>query len=219
MGKVYNNMSKNLKPYLITVSSNLYRDRYLEALKSVGDSVELCSVFLEEYPGNLSRFKHIPVKDLDLNRWWIFTDSSDVTFQTLVPNLDYGDGTILVSPEGMMFKDNEFFVQYLQSYPPYPDLLKDRPVYNMGSWAMKGTDVLDLLNFMDRTQGSFNSNEQSDQPMFNLWLIQKNIAIHPNLFTCLYNNLQLGNVIKDGEKYINKLGEPIVIVHDNGMKA
>ncbi len=53
--------------------------------------------------------------DLDPDRWWIFTDTSDVIFQRPVPDLDIFGKPILVCNERQLH-DNAFWYPVIHQF-------------------------------------------------------------------------------------------------------
>lgn len=224
-----------MKPYLISLASGENK-QYYDSLQLLQNSVELIDVRFEPcnpivtnyyidgsivkvgapYPGNLSRFQFIP--ELDPNRWWIFTDTADVIFQKPFDLSDYEGWTdIIVCSEGETFKDNGFWMQWLERYPSiFSYLLQDRQVYNGGCWAMKGYKVLEFIQFLETCSVDFNLNEQSDQILLNLWLINQKYVGDQDIFTTLYNNIDKGYVNKTDKGFVNQHGELYTVVHANG---
>lgn len=229
-----------LKPYLISLAS--YSSgvrRYLDSFKHLKDSVEWISVEFDPsfivndaiadcltsfrrgwpqcpYPGNLKRFDYIPFDRLDEDRWWIFTDTADVIFQAAVPDLDLSGKEILVSCENEVFGESWFFKPMIEAFKPKLDVLLDRPIHCMGTWAMKGRLAKDLISFLQQRAPEFGNHPQIDQPLFNLWLMGHDFGEHPTLFATLHKNLGLGNITQGEDGRFYQKGQLAVIVHGNG---
>lgn len=228
------------KPYLISLASLTKGvTRYLDSLKYLQDSVEWISVEFDPsfiindaiadhlsnfhrfwpqcpYPGNLKRFDYIPMDKLDENRWWIFTDTADVIFQSPVPDLDQTGQEILVSCENELFGESWFFQPMIAAFAPKLDALKDRPIYCMGTWAMKGKLAKELIGYLQRRAEEFGNHSAIDQPLFNLWLMEQNFSEHPTLFATLHKNMALGNITRQEDGQFYQKGKLAVITHGNG---
>ncbi len=221
-----------MKPYLISLAS--YTEgvkRYLESLKNLENSVDWVSVEFEPYlpslavfyrqpcpyPGNLYRFDYLP-KNLDSNRWWIFTDTADVIFQRPVPNLDQDAVEVWVAPESEIHGNNGVWRGFIERYPCAHRLL-DQPIYNMGGWAMKGDKAAELVEYLKQNRAKFNCHPNSDQVLYNLWLLDQPkeiIGVHPTLLVAMYANIEKGVVRKENGLWVNERGEPYCICHFNG---
>jgi hypothetical protein len=224
------------KPYLISLSSNVEGvDRYLASLKNLEDSVELVFVNFEPYipkrelpiskvhrintgwswPGNLRRFNYIPKELMDENRWWIFTDTSDVIFQSPIPDLDKAGLNILISYEGERFDENWVWIPILKAQSPKLDMLLTRPISCMGTWAMKGYLAREMIAFLKEGSREL-PHIFNDQPIFNLWLDDKRYVEHLGLFATLYKNFYTGMITKDEDGRFWQGRVLPAIVHGNG---
>lgn len=227
------------KPYLLSLASNSKGvSRYLDSLKNLQDSVEWISVEFDPsfiihdsiadhlsdfrrywpgitYPGNLARFEYVP-DSLDEDRWWIFTDTSDVIFQAPIRNLDKTGQDILVSCENELFGESWFFKPMIEAFAPKLDALKDRPIYCMGTWAMKGRKAKELLRYLKDRAPEFGNHPQIDQPLLNLWLMEQDFGEDMSLFATLHQNYQLGRVTKDEVGRFWQDGVLPAIIHGNG---
>jgi hypothetical protein len=200
------------KPYLISIASwTPGVDDYVRSLLMLGDSVEWINVELEIYPGHLYRWDYIP-KGLDRNRLFIFTDTADVIFQAPLPELD--PKFIYVSDEGIKFKDNGFWMGVIERNPRFKSL-KENQIYNVGTWAALGHIMDDWVEFVKKERGK-TKNMVIEQLLFNVWLQDKEITVHPNLFGTLYSSYSKGIIKLDhGIFYDNEHGI-ISIIHGNG---
>ena len=223
-------------PYLISLASYTSGvDRYLDSLKNLGNSAEWIPVVFDSatwphhlaetpsyridtpYPGHLYRFEYIP-QDLDPDRWWIFTDTADVIFQKPIPDLDGLGIEIWTAPESETHRNNGIWKGIIGQFPQAEKLL-DTPIYNMGTWAMRGQKALELVQYLQDNRASFNCHPNSDQLMYNLWLTEQPteiVGVHPTLMVCLYANLEKGFVRKENGVFVNEAGQPFAITHANG---
>lgn len=223
------------KPYAITSYS--YTPGCDVYFSSLPDSVEPVAFKFQEYPGNTSRFQPLMKlareNQLDPDRYWIWTDTHDVFFQTDVPKL-HDETPILVSSDGKAFKDVGFWADKT------PPILMDAEIYNVGTIAMKGHKFKEFLLFMEQRIIEFKNwrkrvndplfgpevtgknlevffNNYADTMIYNLWLRQEDLLFkNPRLFTCLAFDLELGNTKLVDGRYVNRAGEPYAIVHLNG---
>ena len=243
------------KPYLISSFSYTSGvDKYFESLSNITCSpvafmfepytmtprgVEVFKLD-RKYIGNTGRF--VPILDalmancFDLSRWFIFTDSGDVWFQTELPNLDSVRGDIIVCDEGKKFKQIDFW------FDKVPKKLLNKEAYNVGSFAMRGEMFLKFLLFivgkyheyvklikrpdiypfncplanmyLSTTDRMFLN--LADTVLFNEFIADKEITTHPTLFTCLSFNLKALTTLERDGLYYNKQGELYSIVHANG---
>lgn len=227
------------KPYLISLaSSSSGVKRYLDSLKHLQDSVEWISVEFDPsfvihdsiadhlssyrrrwpqcpYPGNLKRFDYFP-DFLDDSRWWIFTDTADVIFQAPVPDLEALGVEVLASCENELFADSWAFRPIIDAFRPKLDALLDKPIYCMGTWAMKGRLAKDLVAYLQRRGPEFGNHPFIDQPLFNLWLQEQDFSEHPDLFASLYKNYDLGKATRDEDGRFLMEGRLVSIAHGNG---
>lgn len=223
------------KPYLITFRSEQENEpaAYLAGVKRFYDSVEknlgdsaehIDIVYKGAYPGHMYRWDFIRVimQDKDPSRWWVFTDTPDVIFQTAMPELDGKSyRPIIVASEGQRHKENPWWVNQFETvWPYYKNLLWDKIVYNVGSWAMRGEQATEFIDYMSKKANepgvSYNLCEQAE---YNLWLSgrQHQIFESPTLFTCLHDNMNNGNARKNEQGvWVNRMGEPYIVVHGNG---
>lgn len=224
-----------MKPYLLSLASYTPGvERYVRSLPRLEDGVEWVNVVFnpifapdesitdslsqfqtietnQAYPGNLSRFNYLP--RLDPERLWIFTDTADVVFQAPIPDLE---DNIYVCPEYDTWGADNWFRRTLQPFPEVAEELAGSPIYNMGTWAMKGSRALEMIRFVLGNADRLNHANWCDQPLYNLWLKGQDITIHPTLMACLYDGLSRGEIIKQAHLFVNKQGETVSIVHANG---
>jgi hypothetical protein len=193
-----------MKPYLLSIYSKTPNiQRFLDMVREL--EVEHLNICQEAYAGNKGRYKHVP-QGLDTNRHIIFTDTEDVIFQTAVPDLD----GICVAPENEIH-NNSYWKPHCKEalYKP----LKNKPIYNGGSYAMPVSLFYNLVAFIN----SHDTPEWSDQLLLNLWLQDKHFSSDLSLFCPLYNNLDTTQCYKkDGHWYT--YGKKIFCVHANGNR-
>lgn len=182
--------------------------RFLESIDNI--KVGRLEIIPKIYPGNLSRYKLIPIDIIKNNEWYIFTDTSDVIFQTDFPDFDRTRFEIIVAPENEIHR-NSIWKGFIEKDKYFEDLM-DRPIYNAGCYAMKGNKFLEFLKFL---RGRVYP-ENYDQLLFNKWLISQNYLPHLSIFAPLYANIGIGLVIKKGGKWYTKSGRLISCVHANG---
>jgi hypothetical protein len=224
-----------MKPYLISLASYTnWVERYVRTLPRLEDSVEWVNVAFnpifapdnsitdslsqfqtieprQPYPGNLNRFNYLP--KLDQERLWIFTDTADVVFQAPIPDLQ---DKIYVCPEYDTWGADNWWKNALEPFPKVAQELEGLPIFNMGTWAMKGSQALEMIRFVIGNAYRLSNATWCDQPLFNLWLKDQEITVHPTLMACLYDGLSAGEIIKQARLFVNPQGEAYSIVHANG---
>lgn len=206
--KSLKNSKKSINKWLV-VEYMPWTPLFQNATKMVSfDDLELVTC-TTGYPGNVERFRPLLYVNTSPEEFWIFTDTSDVIVQTKVPKLDINE--IYVSPEGVTFEECNFWDPYII---PYPEMKKE-PIYNMGCWAMSAIKAKEMLKFvLDECSKGYQYT--SDQLAYNIWLKDKKPTEHPSLFSCLYNNYELGNCVKKDGKFYNKRGDLYTFIHANG---
>jgi hypothetical protein len=184
---------------------------YTEGLKSYKE-------YQQPYPGHLQRYNFVP-KDLDKDRYILFTDTDDVVFQKPLPeNLEYD---IYLACENVIHVDtvwNRFF----EKYPPFQPI-QYREVYNCGTYLMKVDLFYRYIDFLNNYRVDDFSKYNFQQLHFNLFLLLNSDlsrVIDLSLFCPLYANFEKGLCYKD-EKGIwrTKGGDIISCVHGNGIKT
>lgn len=202
-----------MKPCLINVYSPRFEDeRFFESIKPFSDSFYHQVVYLPHYPGNLERFLLIPEITND-KCWYIFTDTSDVIMQGMIPDLSKVKGSIIVANEGEVHA-NSYWKPYCNS--EFKSLL-DKPIYNAGSFAMRGKLLKEFIALAHK-YASEHHNDNVDQLIFNLFC-QKHETLrveHPSLFTTLYANMDKGTITKVGNLWVNTNLQPFTFAHANG---
>lgn len=234
-----------MKPYVITSLNEMPgKDRWIRTLlEALGDSVQPVVIMWQphfdlpprflvrrmsgKYPGHLGKLLPLLEMDLDPDRWFIFTDGADVTFQAPLPDLDHSGHRILLSNEGVRHQENDFWRPHLQ-LPLYADL-GDKPIHNVGSWAAIGHEFLGFVRHLSATQNLCRQRgwplaDVHEQLIYNRW-VQANRAQCgelDTLFCTLYANYTgprfdgRGRARRAGGKFVNSRGEPYAIVHANG---
>ncbi len=224
-----------MKPYLLSLASYTPGvERYVRSLPRLEDGVEWVNVVFnpifapdesitdclshfetietgQPYPGNLNRFNYLP--RLDPERLWLFTDTADVVFQAPIPELQ---DRIYVCPEHDTWGADNWWKGVLEPFPQIATELAGLPIYNMGTWAMKGSRALEMIRFVLGNADRLNHANWCDQPLYNLWLKDQEVTVHPALMACLYDGLSRGEIIKQARLFVNNQGEAYSIIHANG---
>src|SRR5918911_1238269 len=140
------------RPYLISCASRTDGvERYENTLKFLEGSVEPVTIWFDKYPGHLYRFDVLLRKNLDQDRWWIFTDCVDVVFQAPIPDLDVCKHDILVCDEKQIH-NNVFWRPYILRYPVFSPLLPFTS-YNVGCQAMRGYAFMHFVRYLGQFRG------------------------------------------------------------------
>lgn len=235
------------KPYLISSASmSPGVEEYLSSMRNLKDSVKWISIEYDPalkvdnldcisnfirvpvskpYEGHLQRFTEIfnyfidPYleREADANAWWIFTDTSDVRFQTPIPDLGTFNKPIIAVSEGILHKEHPWWIDMIKRHPVFEPLLEE-PVHNMGVVAMRGYEFMSFLLFLKEMQDQAHFEHNCDQALYNLylWKNKQSYGYHPTLMTCLYDNMSNGNVFKQEDVFVNKDSVPYAIIHANG---
>lgn len=217
----YKKMSKSENnPLLVSVGTRTPSDpMYYTTIKNLKDSVEFQPIVLDNYPGNLERFFNLP-NDLPLDRMIIFTDTSDVIFQSPIPVLD--KTKIYISPEFNIWGNNDWWLgNFGKLFPKVFSVLKDNQVINAGVFAMTGRKLMELVEFMRKNKKMLNEKPWADQPLFNLWLKkqkEEDIVHDDRLAVCLYEGWSRKLTTLRNGYFVNKQKEIISIVHGNGTQ-
>jgi hypothetical protein len=233
------------KPYLITSLNEMPgKDRWIRTLqRAMGDSVQPVIIMWRPYfgapphwivrqmdrpyPGHLAKLLPLLDMDLDRDRWFIFTDGADVLFQAPLPKLDAAGHRILLANEGLLHGECDFWRPHLEL--PRFGGLRDKPVYNVGSWAAIGHLFLDFvrylhLNTQDCRRDGSPLVDCHEQLVYNHW-VQANLTDCgevETLFCTLYANFigphldGRGRVRRLGGRFVTSRGDPYAIVHGNG---
>jgi hypothetical protein len=233
------------RPYLITSLNEMPgKDRWVRsAVERLGESVQPVVIMWQpefevpgdwivkkmpcRYPGHLDKLLPLLDMNLDPTRWFVFTDGSDVLFQTPLPDLAQAGHRVLLSHEGVRHRDCAFWHPHLR-LPMYRELA-DAQIFNVGSWAAIGTDFREFVEFQQATRRlcerrGWAQAGYHDQLMFNLW-VQANprrCGELEGLFCTLYANL--AGVAGNGDararlidgRFVTREGRPYAIVHANG---
>lgn len=212
------------KPILLTVSSHTGgMPRFLESLKNV-DVEHLVVQFNPEtpglksdihhdisYPGHLQKYAYFP-RDIDPERWVVFTDTDDVIFQTSLPDFDKLGYDLYLAPENVVHRGS-WWESYINERPEFRELL-DLEIYNSGCWAMKARNMYKLLDFQEEIGRRGNL----CQCYFNLFIARNpHLYKHEDrsIFCALHANIHRPDINKiDG---IWRYGGDIIpCVHGNG---
>lgn len=214
----------NTTPYLLTLSSHTEGMlRFLESLKNI--DVEHIAVQFKphtidigadrdtwlniSYPGHIQKYAYVP-RDLDPERYVIFTDTDDVIFQKELP--EFGEFDLYLAPENVIHRGS-WWEPYIAEHPEFEDLL-DKPIYCSGTWAMRVKHLYDLLDYQQKI-GIFG----------NLCQCYFNSFIYSRPELTRYEGLDLflslhANIHNPAVKKVNGLWthneKPVVCVHSNG---
>jgi hypothetical protein len=227
-------------PYLITSLNEMPgRARWVESVRRMlGDSVQPVIIMWEPafavppnwivhrmgraYPGHLEKLLPLLTMALDPDRWFVFTDGSDVLFQRPLPDLDQAGVPILVSNEGVLHRDCPFWAPHLRL--PWFAGLEDQPIFNIGSWAAIGHDFLAFLRALSGAMALLRSQglpmvHVHEQLFYNCWIRSNRARVGemPGLFCTLYANLSPGGAARlAGGQVVDHRGAPYAVVHGNG---
>lgn len=177
------------------------------------------------YPGNLHRFDPLAelfsTGEMNPDRWVIFTDTFDVKFQTDFPDFSkFEDREILVADEGETWGESTWFptLQAVIKKVNFIEDMKDKPILNAGTWAMKGHMFMEMYEYMLKRSKMYDDHPWSDQSMYNEFAYngKNKITNHPTFITVLYKNVELGNTIISDNYFMNRNNELYSIVHGNG---
>lgn len=233
------------RPYLITSLNEMPgKERWVRsAIECLGDSVQPVVIMWQPefeapshwivrrmarpYAGHLQKLTPLLDMDLDLDRWFIFTDGSDVLFQAPLPNLDAAGYRILLSNEGIRHCDSDFWRPHL-SLPPYSSLA-DAPIYNVGSWAAIGHEFVGFLRYLEKALVSCRERgwpvfHVHEQLIYNRWVQGRGemCGEMAGLFCTLYANYTgpafngHGTARLVDGRFVTADGRPYAIVHANG---
>jgi len=211
-----------MKPYLLTVSSHTPGvDRFLNSLKHI--EVEHIAVqFLPStpiktykqydipYPGHIQKYAFVP-RDLDKDRYIIFTDTDDVIFQKELPEL--GEFDLYLAPENVIHRGS-WWEPYIYQHPEFEDLL-DKPIYCSGTWAMKVKTLYELLAYPQKI-GIFGN---LCQCYFNSFIYSRpELTWYEDisLFCSLHANMHRPEVVKGEDGLWRVNNKVITCVHANG---
>ena len=215
-------------PYLLTLASDMPgADRFYDSIPCLG-KVEHIAVQFQPFsqrefnrnimhnipfPGHFNKWKFVP-NNLDLERYVIFSDTSDVIFQTKLPKFTYD---LYLAPESVDHRDT-MWKEHIEQFPAF-SLLMDKEVLNCGTFAMKVKTMYEYRDFIY----SFDKDGYGKWPyaleqlMFNMFVYSRHDlskVIDRSIFCPLFANVYHGvkkvdGVWKDGDKIIN-------CVHANG---
>jgi hypothetical protein len=233
------------RPYLITSLNEMPgKERWVRGVAEVlGNTVQPVIIMWEPefavptgwivrrmrrpYPGHLQKLTPLLEMGLDPDRWFVFTDGSDVSFQTTLPDLGAVQVPVLLSNEGLRHGDSAFWTPHLRL--PIFAALRDMPIYNVGSWAAVGHEFLDFVGY----QAAFTDTCRAagihllpyhDQLIHNLWVRANSnrCGEMEGLFCTLYASFtgpdgggSTRARLIDG-RFVTADGQPYAIVHANG---
>jgi hypothetical protein len=218
-----------MKPYLLTIASDTQgMNRYLDSLSCLNNNYEHIAVQFEpfnkriksykehnfKYPGHLQRFKYVP-KDLDPERYVIFTDTDDVIFQKPLPEVLNYD--IYLASENVVHSQT-IWNKYIQDYPVFSPLLH-KEVYNCGMYIVKVPILYKYIEFMEWFQSGDFRKHNFEQMYFNMFLVlNPNLSkvIDSSILSSMYCNFDYGYIYKDGNLWKTKKGDIISCIHANG---
>jgi hypothetical protein len=208
--------------YLLTLSSKTPgQNRFIDSLKNI--NVEHIAVQFQPfnerldpftyihhnfaYPGHIQKYGFVP-RDLDKDRYIIFTDTDDVIFQADLPELK---ADLYLAPENVIHRGS-WWEPYINEHPVFESLL-DKPIYNSGCWAMKVKTLYELLDFQQKI-GIFGNLYQC---YFNLFIQERpdlSRVEDLSIFCALHANIHRKDVYKEDVWKFN--GKIISCVHANG---
>jgi hypothetical protein len=213
----------NKKPYLLTISSHTSGiPRFLESLKNIDVEhiayqfqpttpiLKSHQEYFNTYPGHIQKYGFIN-RDLDPERYIIFTDTDDVVFQKELP--EFGEFDLYLAPENVIHRGS-WWEPYINEHPVFESLL-DKPIFCSGTWAMKVKHLYDLLDFQQKT-GIFGN---LCQCYFNLFIYSRPDLTRSEdigLFCSLHANMHRPEVVKGEDGIWRHNGEVITCVHANG---
>jgi hypothetical protein len=210
-----------LMNYLLTLSSHTKgMPRFLESLKNI--NVEHIAIQFNPvtsnlksyvhhdipYPGHIQKYAFVP-RDLDPERYVVFTDTDDVIFQK---DFEEFDSDLHLAPENVIHKGS-WWEPYIKQNPVFSDLL-DKGIYNSGCWAMKVKHLYDLLDHQQKI-GSFGN---LCQCYFNSFIhSREDLSRNEDLsvFCALHANIHRKDVYKEDGIWKFR-GKVITCVHANG---
>ncbi len=168
-----------------------------------------------DYPGNIERY--YPLIDLikyhkGEDDWWLWTDGADVVFQDKIDFKDIPTNIeVLSCSEGEKHKDNEFWKMRLSKEDM--ELLGELNIRNAGLFAMKGSKLIEWINFLKEK----NVGANDDQAVYNKFLLlNKDKVMDYEPFLCLGNRYLNEAGLKKGE-FINKNNfNKYQVIHANG---
>lgn len=232
-------------PYLITSLNEMPgKDRWVRGVADVlRDTVQPVIIMWEpefavpehwivrrmrrSYAGHLHKLAPLLDMDLDLDRWFVFTDGSDVLFQTPLPDLSARGCRVLLSNEGVRHQDNDFWRPHL-ALPLYT-ALREQPIYNVGSWAAIGHDFVEFLRYLRATldlcqERGWPVTHVHEQLIYNRWVHAHRAKCGelPGLFCTLYANYtgpgfggrRTARLVNG--RFVTADGQPYAVVHANG---
>jgi hypothetical protein len=211
-----------MKPYLLSISSfTPGAPRFLESLDNI--DVEHIAVqfqpitpgfpsFIKHgiaYPGHIQKYAYVP-RNLDPERYVVFTDTDDVIFQKELPEL--GEFDLYLAAENVIHRGS-WWEPYINKHPEFEDLL-DKPIYCSGTWAMKVKTLYELLDYQQKI-GIF---DNLCQCYFNSFIYSRpDLTRYEglDLFLSLHANIHNPEVTKEDGVWKYK-GETVVCAHSNG---
>lgn len=225
-------MDKSI-PYLLTLASDMEgTDRFLDSLENTTPmehipvqfqpwnnkilAKNIANLYCHDipFPGHFNKWKYVP-EGLDLERYVIFSDTSDVVFQEGLPRLEYD---LYLAPENVDHR-NTMWKEHIEKFPSLAPLM-DREVLNCGTFAMKVKTMYEYRDFIysfDK-EGYGSWEWKLEQIYFNMFVyLRKDLSrvLDRTIFCPLFANTFHGvKKAKDGIWEDN--GKIISCVHANG---
>jgi hypothetical protein len=203
-------------------------DRWLRAIPKLGPDVEpvLCMYephfkvpeffqVLKEYrpfPGHDEKYLPLlPFVDEHPDDWFLVTDTDDVIYQRPVELFDKDVYWARLSPEGLYYRNAPYWQKALTG--PF-ECLKDSPIYNAGTYAMRGDKLAECWRRIKELSGT--TSDVVDQLGLCLYLEEQGDGYCSNSdFLALYD--RMGEVdIFNGQFCWASMKEPFSVVHGNG---
>ncbi len=212
-------------PYLLTVSSDTKGvARFSESIKNLGEVEHIAVQFNPEsnqfkthtkinipFPGHINKLSYVP-RDLDLDRYVIFSDTDDVIFQKPFPEFT---SDLYLACENVPHSET-IWLKFIDLYPQF-EVLRYKEVYNCGNYAMKVKTMYEMLDFLKDYECSDFRKYGFEQLHFNMFVEKRkdlSRVIDLEIFAPLYRNYNDKLVVKtDLWRYSNKV---ISCVHANG---
>lgn len=176
---------------------------YTEGLKTIFTGVP--------YPGHIQKYAYVP-RDLDPERYVIFTDTDDVIFQKELP--EFGEFDLYLAPENVIHRGS-WWEPYIHEHEKEFGHLLDKPIYCSGTWAMKVKTLYELLAHQQKI-GIFGN---LCQCYFNSFIYSRpDLTRYEDLglFCSLHANMHRDDVVKGEDGIWRHNGEVITCVHANG---
>jgi hypothetical protein len=178
------------------------------------------------YLGNKNA--RLPLYDLIKNKnldddWFIWTDCHDIIFQDKIPEFWINpDFKVLICSEFSTHEEIEFYWLkiIIESESDEFKHLLNKPIYNSGSFAMLGSQMMDYISELkiQSYYGRYGLDYDGDQLIFNKW-IQNNMTIckvDKTIWLSLCYGLGKNGLLCD-DKFITAKKTLFPIVHANGQ--